>query len=92
MNNETVGCTFCHPLAVKLDVGFDPGSPDQAVFKAWLTTRYHAPSDDLAQPVNRDSAALYEDVIRQLLVSVANADAHPKWKSDSFFRRYASAD
>ena len=78
--------------AVKLDVGFDPGSPDQAVFKAWLTTRYHAPSDDLAQPVNRDSAALYEDVIRQLLVSVANADAHPKWKSDSFFRRYASAD
>ena len=78
--------------AVKLDVGYDPGSPDQAVFKSWLTTRYHAPSDDLAQPVNRDSAALYEEVVRQLLISIANTDARPKWKPDSFFRRYASAD
>ena len=76
--------------AVKLDVGYDPGSPDQAVFKSWLTTRYHAPSDDLAQPVNRDSAALYEEVVRQLLISIANTDARPKWKPDSFFRRYAS--
>ena len=76
--------------AVKLDVGYDPGSPDQKVFKSWLTTRYHAPSDDLAQPVNRDSAALYEEVVRQLLISIANTDARPKWKPDSFFRRYAS--
>jgi Zn-dependent M28 family amino/carboxypeptidase len=77
--------------AVKLDLGFDPGSPDEAVFKNWLTNRYHAPSDDLSQPVNLDSAATYEEVIRQLLVSVANADAKPEWKPDSFFRRYATA-
>ncbi len=76
--------------AVKLDVGFDPGSPEQAVFKSWLTYRYHAPSDDLAQPVDRDSATLYEEVIRQLLIAVANTDARPNWKPDSFFRRYAS--
>ncbi len=77
--------------AVKLDTGFDPGSPDQAVFQNWLTTRYHAPSDDLAQPVNKSSAALYEDIIRQLLISTANTDARPQWKSDSFFRRFAAA-
>jgi Zn-dependent M28 family amino/carboxypeptidase len=77
--------------AVKLDLGFDPGSPDEATFKEWLTNRYHAPSDDLSQPVNLESAALYEEVIRQLLVSVANADAKPEWKPDSFFRRYATA-
>jgi Zn-dependent M28 family amino/carboxypeptidase len=76
--------------AVKLDLGFDPGSPDEATFKDWLTNRYHAPSDDLSQPVNLDSAALYEEVIRQLLVSIANADPRPHWKSDSFFRRYAT--
>jgi hypothetical protein len=25
------------------------------------------------------------------VISVANADARPRWKPDSFFRRYASA-
>jgi Zn-dependent M28 family amino/carboxypeptidase len=76
--------------AVKLDLGFDPGSPEQKIFKDWLTTRYHAPSDDVNQPVDRASAALYEEVIRQLLISIANADARPQWKPDSFFRRYAT--
>jgi Zn-dependent M28 family amino/carboxypeptidase len=75
--------------AVKLDVGFDPGSPDEKIFKDWLTVRYHAPSDDLDQPVDRATAATYEEITRQLLISIANADAHPQWKPDSFFRRYA---
>jgi Zn-dependent M28 family amino/carboxypeptidase len=78
--------------AVKLDVGFDPGSPEQKIFKDWLTNRYHAPSDDVAQPVDLAAAGLYEDVTRQLLISVANADAHPQWKPDSFFRRYATGN
>jgi Zn-dependent M28 family amino/carboxypeptidase len=76
--------------ALKLDVGFDPGSPEQKIFKDWLTNRYHAPSDDLAQPVDLASAGLYEDIVRQLLISVANTDARPQWKPDSFFRRYAT--
>jgi hypothetical protein len=76
--------------ALKLDVGFDPGSPEQKTFKDWLTNRYHAPSDDLAQPVDLASAGLYEDVVRQLLISIDNADARPQWKPDSFFRRYAT--
>ena len=76
--------------ALKLDVGFDPGSPEQKIFKDWLTNRYHAPSDDLAQPVDLAAAGLYEDIVRQLLISVANADARPEWKPDSFFRRYAT--
>jgi len=76
--------------AVKLDVGFDPGSPEQKIFKDWLTNRYHAPSDDVSQPVDLAAAALYEEVTRQLLISIANADARPQWKPDSFFRRYAS--
>ena len=60
-----------------------------ALFKDWLTNHYHAPSDDINQPVDLSSAALYEEIMRKLLVSVANADARPQWKPDSFFRRYA---
>jgi Zn-dependent M28 family amino/carboxypeptidase len=77
--------------SVIMDVGFNPGSPEQAIFKDWLTRRYHAPSDDTTQPVELGAAALYEEIVRRLLVEVANADARPRWKPTSFFRRYASA-
>ena len=77
--------------ALNMDVGFEPGSPEQKIFKDWLTKRYHAPSDDLNQPVDLAAAALYEEITRQLLLDVANADARPAWKPDSFFRRYAAS-
>ncbi len=76
--------------ALKMDVGFELGTPEQKIFKEWLTRRYHAPSDDLSQPVDLGAAALYEEITRRLLLEVANADTRPAWKSDSFFRRYAS--
>jgi len=76
--------------SLKMDVGFEPGTPEQKIFKEWLTKRYHAPSDDLNQPVDLGAAALYEEITRRLLLEVANADARPAWKPDSFFRRYAS--
>jgi Zn-dependent M28 family amino/carboxypeptidase len=75
--------------SLMMDVGFDYASPERAVFRDWLTNRYHAPSDDLNQPVDLSAAALYEEVVHLLLISVANADARPQWKTDSFFRRYA---
>jgi Zn-dependent M28 family amino/carboxypeptidase len=75
--------------AVKADVGFELGTPEQKVFKDWLTNRYHAPSDDVNQPVDLQAAALYEEFTRRLLMETANAPARPHWKPDSFFRRYA---
>jgi Zn-dependent M28 family amino/carboxypeptidase len=75
--------------SIIMDVSFTPGSPEQKLYKDWLTQRYHAPSDDLNQPVNLGAAALYEQMIRELLLSVANSGSRPEWKSDSFFRRYA---
>jgi Zn-dependent M28 family amino/carboxypeptidase len=74
-----------------MDVGFDPGTLEQKIFKDWLTDRYHAPSDDIHQPVDLSSAALYEEIIRQLLIQVANDNGRPQWKPDSFFKRYAEA-
>jgi len=74
--------------ALAMHVGFDPGSPDKKIFDDWRTYRYHAPSDDVNQPVDLQSAALYEEIIRSLLIEVANNPNRPQWKPDSFFRRY----
>jgi len=75
--------------SVKVDVGFEVGTPEQRIFKDWLTKRYHAPSDDVNQPVDLQTAAGYEEFTRRLLLETSNDGARPQWKQDSFFRRYA---
>jgi Zn-dependent M28 family amino/carboxypeptidase len=77
--------------SVIMDVFYQPDSPEATIFKDWLTQRYHAPSDDVEQPVDLKSAALYEEIVRRLLVDTANADERPRWKPDSFFKRYATS-
>jgi Zn-dependent M28 family amino/carboxypeptidase len=67
-----------------------PSTPEEKqIYQDWLTNRYHAPSDDLDQPVDLASAGKYEDIIRLLMVKVANDAGRPQWKADSFFRRFA---
>ena len=61
---------------------------ERKLHKEWLTNRYHAPSDDLNQPVDLSAAAAYEEVVRGLLIKIADDSQRPQWKSDSFFRRY----
>jgi Zn-dependent M28 family amino/carboxypeptidase len=73
-------------LAMK--VGFDPGSPEEKIFKDWLTQRYHAPSDDANQPVDLEAAAGFEEVMRDLTVQIANDPHRSEWNKDSFFRRF----
>jgi len=76
--------------ALAMNVFPDPNSAEQKkIFKDWLTNRYHAPSDDLAQPIDFSAAAQYEEIARGLMVRIANDDQRPQWKADSFFRRYA---
>lgn len=75
--------------SVIMSVAPEPGSPEQKIFKDWLTQRYHAPSDDVDQPVDLAAAAKYEEIVRALLINVANGNHRPQWKPDSFFRRYA---
>lgn len=74
--------------SIKFDVSFEPGTPEAQIFKDWLASRYHAPSDDTRQPVDLAAAALYEEIVRRLVVDLANDDERPRWKPDSFFRRY----
>jgi peptidase M28-like protein len=75
--------------AVAMGVGFESGSAEQQLFKDWRTQRYHAPSDDLNQPVDLATAGKYQEVVRTLMVLLANREQRPQWKTDSFFRRYA---
>ena len=75
--------------ALAMKVGFEKGSPQQDIFKNWLTQRYHAPSDDLDQPVDLAAAGKYEEIIHGLMVRLADSAGRPQWKADSFFRRYA---
>ncbi|HME39603.1 MAG TPA: M28 family metallopeptidase [Steroidobacteraceae bacterium] len=75
--------------SLMLDVGYTTGSPEEKIMKDWRTERYHAPSDDANQPVDLAAAAGYEEVIRALVIEVANNPIRPAWKADSFFRRFA---
>ncbi|HXB75203.1 MAG TPA: M28 family metallopeptidase [Candidatus Acidoferrales bacterium] len=69
--------------------GYTVGSKEEAIAKQWLTDRYHAPSDDLNQPVDMKAAGQYNRLMMTLAEAVANNPARPKWKADSFFRRFA---
>jgi Zn-dependent M28 family amino/carboxypeptidase len=76
--------------SVMVDFGNEKGSPEAAIEKKWLTERYHAPSDDLDQPVDKPAAAKFNVLVEELIERIANADARPAWKPNSFFRRYAN--
>ncbi|MBM3725369.1 MAG: M20/M25/M40 family metallo-hydrolase [Acidobacteria bacterium] len=75
--------------ALAFKFGFEKGSREEGVQKAWLKERYHAPSDDLAQPVDRQAAARFNRLLVALIDEVATAPQRPEWKPDSFFRRFA---
>ena len=68
--------------------GYEKGSPEEKLAKDWLRERYHAPSDDLNQPVNKPEAAKYNRIMLDLGMRVADADTRPHWNADSFFKRF----
>jgi Zn-dependent M28 family amino/carboxypeptidase len=75
--------------AVAMDVGYKLDTPQQKVTDEWLRNRYHAPSDDLKQPVNLETAGRFEGVVWDVLAFTADSEKTPEWKPDSFFRRFA---
>ena len=74
--------------AISLKVGFTKGSPEHEMIKKWRTERYHAPSDDLAQPIDRKAAEDFNRVYVAALEAIANRPTRPAWNSDSFFKRF----
>jgi Zn-dependent M28 family amino/carboxypeptidase len=75
--------------SIALKVGFEKGSPEAEIAKKWLTERYHAPSDDLSQPVDKGAARAFDLLVAKILEQVANRSEKPRWKDNSFFKRFA---
>ena len=75
--------------ALAFKFGWLPGTPEEKTFKAWYAERYHAPSDDLSQPVDLAAAAQFDAILEKLALRIADADHRPEWKPTSFFRRFA---
>ncbi len=71
--------------------GFTKGTPEADIEGKWRSTRYHAPSDDLAQPVAKLDAVRLHDFVAELGWRVANTAARPQWNANSFFRRFQPA-
>jgi Zn-dependent M28 family amino/carboxypeptidase len=74
--------------ALSLKVGFTKDSPEHEIIKTWRKERYHAPSDDLNQPVDLEAAAAFNRLVAKALLEIANRDTRPGWNSDSFFKRF----
>ena len=77
--------------ALAFKFGYGNGSPEEKLQKEWLKNRYHAPSDDVNQPVDLAAAAQFNHIILLLALKVADSPDRPHWKGDSFFRRFAMA-
>ena len=75
--------------ALAMKVGYGPNTPEAAIMRRWTADRYHAPSDDVNQPVDMQSADTFVDVVRLLALRIANRSDRPKWNDTSFFRRFA---
>ena len=75
--------------ALAFKFGYEFGTPEDKIFHDWIRERYHKPSDDLEQPVDKAAAAKFDRMIASLLLRVADAGERPAWKQGSFFRRFA---
>ena len=75
--------------ALAFKVGYEKGSPEEKIAQTWLKERYHAPSDDVNQPVDLECAGRFDELIRDLAEVVADRPERPHWNATSFFRRFA---
>ena len=71
--------------ALAFKFGWTPDSPEMKTFNDWVKTRYHQPSDDLEQPIDKAAAAQFTSMLAQLATRVANAPTRPEWYPESSF-------
>ncbi|MGD0775534.1 MAG: M20/M25/M40 family metallo-hydrolase [Candidatus Solibacter sp.] len=75
--------------ALAFKFGYEFGTPEDKIFHDFIRDRYHKPSDDLNQPVDKAAAAKFDRIMVSLLERVADSAMRPQWKDDSFFKRFA---
>jgi Zn-dependent M28 family amino/carboxypeptidase len=75
--------------SVMIAFGYTNGSPEEKLVHEWLAKRWHAPSDDLNQPIDKKAAGEFDVLAARLLEQLANRDQRPRWKDSSFFKQFA---
>ena len=73
--------------ALAFKFGFAKGTPEFDIEHDWRANRYHAPSDDLQQPVLKEEAVKLDGLVAALARRIANADGRPQWLEGSIFRK-----
>ncbi|WP_429912572.1 M28 family metallopeptidase [Glycocaulis sp.] len=63
----------------------DPEDDEGAAFLRFLGGNYHAPGDDLSQPLRFDQGAKFALINYEIISAVANTSETPRWNDDSFF-------
>jgi len=73
--------------ALVFKFGFAKGTPEFDIEHDWRANRYHAPSDDLDQPILKEEAVKLNAFVAAIAGRVADADGRPHWLPDSIFRK-----
>lgn len=73
--------------AVGFIFGYQPGSPEEEVYRKWYADRYHSPKDDLDQPWDPQAAAKFNSFFGKLVATIADASERPQWKAGSSFAK-----
>ena len=71
--------------ALAFKVGYTKDSPGDSIVTRWLDTRYHEPSDDVAQPVNFETAIAFDAMYFDIVRAVADRPTRPAWYPTSVF-------
>ncbi len=72
--------------ALAFKFGFAIDTPEFQIEHEWRANRYHAPSDDLDQPVMKEEAVKLDAYVAALAARVADEEARPEWLPTSAFR------
>ncbi|MBA2565607.1 MAG: M28 family peptidase [Gemmatimonadetes bacterium] len=63
----------------------DSGATGSEVFQEWMRTRYHAPSDDMEQPMDLEGGARHAQLQFLIGLEIANDPHRPTWNEGDFF-------
>ncbi len=76
--------------ALAFKFGFAKGTPEFQIEHDWRANRYHAPSDDLTQPVEKEEAVKLDAFVAALAKRIADAPTRPQWLPTSIFAPYTA--
>ena len=72
--------------AINFVFGFEPGSRSEEIYRQWYRTGYHRPQDDIAQLMDWQAAADFNQFFYALVARVANQEDVPAWREGSKLR------